>query len=100
MREKTELLIGSLKEGLTLQVMNAKVNLKAAWDMMLSNQQSMLIAEKILNNAQIKFKEGVISSTEFTQVENQLIRSQSDYINSAYEMLKAKLELDKLINNE
>jgi outer membrane protein TolC len=100
MREKTELLIGSLKEGLSLQVMNAKVNLKAAWDMMLSNQQSMLIAEKILNNAQIKFKEGVISSTDFTQVENQLIRSQSDYINSAYEMLKAKLELDKLINNE
>ena len=100
MRDKTELLIGSVKEGLQLQVMNAKVNLKASWDMLLVNKQRMEIAEKLLNSAQIKFKEGIISSTEFTQVENQLIQSQSDYINSAYSMLKSKLELDKLSNNE
>ena len=100
MKDKTELLIGSVKEGLQLQVMNAKVNLKASWDMLLVNKQRMEIAEKLLNSAQIKFKEGIISSTDFTQVENQLIQSQSDYINSAYSMLKSKLELDKLSNNE
>lgn len=100
MRDKTDLLIGSVQEGLQLQVKNVKVNLQAAWEMMQSNKEGMVIAERILNSGQIKFEEGIISSTEFTQIENQFIRSQSDYINSAYEMLKAKLELDKLITHE
>ncbi|MFT7614102.1 MAG: outer membrane protein [Parvicellaceae bacterium] len=99
-RDKREVTIGSLKEGLDLQVKNAKVQLESSWDIMQNNKTSMGIAERILNNSQIKFKEGVISSTEFTQSENQYIVSQSDYINSAYQMLKAKLELDKLMNNE
>ena len=99
-RDKREVSIGSMKEGLDLQVKNAKVQLTSSWDIMQNNITSMAIAEKILNNSQIKFTEGVISSTEFTQSENQYIVSQSDYINSAYQMLKAKLELDKLMNNE
>ncbi|MDG2331167.1 MAG: TolC family protein [Flavobacteriales bacterium] len=99
-RDKTELLIGSVEEGLRLQVKNVKVNLKASWDLMQSNKQGMIIAERILNSGQIKFKEGIISSTDFTQIENQFIQAQSDYINSAYQMLKSKLELDKLTVNE
>ena len=67
---------------------------------MQSNKQGMIIAERILNSGQIKFKEGIISSTDFTQIENQFIQAQSDYINSAYQMLKSKLELDKLTVNE
>ena len=99
-RDKTELLIGSVEEGLRLQVKNVKVNLKASWDLMQSNKQGMNIAERILNSGQIKFKEGIISSTDFTQIENQFIQAQSDYINTAYQMLKSKLELDKLTINE
>lgn len=100
MEEQTEITIGSVKEGLELQVKNAKVQLQSASDIMKTNEKSVEIAEKILNNAQIKFKEGIISSTEFTQAENQYITTQSDYINSAYQLLKAKLELDKLMRNE
>ena len=100
MEDITAVRIGSAKEGLDLQAKNVKVNLESASNILRTNKMSVEIAEKILNNAQIKFKEGMISSTEFTQSENQYIMAQSDYINSAYQLLKAKLELDKLMNNE
>jgi outer membrane protein TolC len=98
--EQTEIRIGSVKEGLELQVKNAKVNLQSALDILSANEKSVELADRILASARIKFKEGVISSTEFTQAENQYITTQSEYINSAFQLLNSKLELDKIISNE
>ncbi len=100
MQEQTEITIGSVKEGLELQMQNARVQLKTANDVMKTNLKSLNIAETILNNATEKNKLGAISAMELTQIHNQYIQTYSEYINSAYQVLQAKLELDKLLINE
>jgi outer membrane protein TolC len=57
------------------------------------------LAQRIFNNTQIKYREGIASSMELTQAEEQLLGTQGGYINSAFQLLNAKSRLQKALNN-
>ena len=54
--------------------------------------------ERIYKRHQIKYKEGMISSMELTQAQSQYINAQAQFIQTMYDVINAKLQLDKLNN--
>jgi len=48
----------------------------------------------------IKYKEGVATSSDLYQAENQYLSTQSDYFNAMNDVLTAKTSLEKLNNNQ
>jgi outer membrane protein TolC len=57
------------------------------------------LAQRIYNLSLIKLKNGVISSTDMLQVQNQFLQTQSDYFSSISELSKNKAKFEKLLTN-
>ncbi len=96
--QKTENTIAQLDKGLQLQYIQFSSQYNSAKDAFETQKKAVDVAKEILNSTEIKYKEGVVSSMELTQVQNQLLQAQTDLTNAGFELIKAKLDLDKLFN--
>lgn len=94
--EKTENSINQFSEGFRMQVYQATMNYKIAQDKLNLQVKSQDFAQKVLDDTQILYKEGTVTSIELTQAQNQLITEQTNYTNALFELIKAKLQLEKL----
>jgi outer membrane protein len=94
--EKTENTINQYSEGFKMQVYQATMNYKIAQDKLNLQIKSQDFAQKVLDDTQILYKEGTVTSIELTQAQNQLITEQTNYTNALFELIKAKLQLEKL----
>jgi len=95
--EKFKLQLQDLERGIELEVKNTRAAYKNA-QMRLENQdKNLALAQKILNTTRIKYKEGVGSSMEMTQAEQELYRTQANRMNALYELVVAKADLDKAL---
>ena len=63
-----------------------------------NNKENLNLSQKILSNTLIKFKEGVASSTDVAQAQNQELTAQSQFLQTNFNLLISKLKLDKLQN--
>ena len=64
----------------------------------MANKENLKLSQKILSNTLIKFKEGVASSTDVAQAQNQELTAQSQFLQTNFNLLISKLKLDKLQN--
>ena len=95
---KTQNRIKQLDEGLQLQTAQATTVYNNSLESQKTRERAVEIANEVLRTTEIKFKEKVVSGMELTQAQSQVIQSQTNLINAKYEVLKAKLAIDKLIN--
>ncbi len=86
-----------LERSISLEVANARTNYRSALERYQDRQKNMELAEKIYNTTQIKYREGVGSSIEITQAEQSLYTTQQNYVQSRYELLLAKMQLEKAL---
>jgi outer membrane protein len=56
----------------------------------------MALAEKIYKRSLVKYQNGVISSLELTQAQNQFLTSQTTYYQSILTLISEKNKLEKL----
>lgn len=77
-----------------LEILNAKTAFTNAKLTVDSRRRSLDLAEKIYKTTQIKYKEGVGSSLETTQAEQEVYTAQSNLINALYDVIVAKTDLD------
>ncbi len=96
--EKTKNTMTQLTQGLKLQMVQASSAYNSAKDVFKTQKKSITVAKEILNSTEIKYKEGVVSSMDLTQAQNQLLQAETDLTNASFELIKAKLEIDKLLN--
>jgi len=82
-----------------LDFYNSKSQLIASKEKYTSNTKNLELAKKIYNNSLIKYKNGVISSTELTQVQNQYLQAQSDYYLSLQELISSTNKFEKLLTS-
>lgn len=87
-----------LDEGLKLQMVQAISEFQNATESFTLQSKSAEVAQKILNNTIIKYKEGVVSSMDLTQAQNQFLQTQTELINANFNLLNTKLKIDKLQN--
>ena len=79
--------------GIELEVINARNSYTAAKDRLAAREKSQQLAERIYETTQIKYREGVGSSLEVVQAEQELYTAQSNYLTALYETLLAKESL-------
>ncbi len=82
-----------LVRGIALEVRNARGTFNTARERMQSNRDNLDLAERIYETTQIKYNEGVGSSIEVVQAEQQLYEAQANYLNALYDTLVAKEDL-------
>lgn len=85
-------------QGLNLQASQALIGFTSALTSLKNNRESVQLAERIRDRARIKYKEGVGSSIEVIQAENELLSAQSNYINAVQQVLDSRVTLDKNLN--
>lgn len=95
--------MGIAKEQVTQQLKIQAANSKAEYTYALSQYRSaednLNLAQSIFDKTKIKYQEGISTSLELTQANNQLIEIQGNYINSALQLINAKSNLDQALNN-
>lgn len=95
---KTQNRIKQLDEGLRLQAAQATTAYNNSLESQKTRERAVEIANEVLRTTEVKFKEKVVSGMELTQAQSQVIQSKTNLINAKYEVLKAKLAKDKLVN--
>ncbi|NJO87332.1 MAG: TolC family protein [Lewinella sp.] len=79
-----------LVRSIELEVVNARNSYTAATERLEARRRSRALAERIYQTTQVKYREGVGSSLEVVQAEQELYTSQSNYLTAQYDTLLAK----------
>ncbi len=98
-QEKSKLDRENFENSMTLQIKNSQLNLNNNRKFVTSRKKALDVNQKIYDKTLIKFKEGVGSSFEVSQAELSLYMAQSTYINAIYDLLSAKIDMDKALGN-
>jgi len=86
-------------QGLMLEYQQAKTEYITSWDRYKNDKGSMELGQKIYAKTLIKYKEGVSSSLDLTQTQNQFLVAQRNYFNSVMELFKSSNKLEKVLRN-
>ena len=83
---------------LQLSAIQAKNDYQTALEKYENEKVNLELAEKILHQTNEKYKEGMVSIIELSQVNNQYLMAQMNYSATIQELLSAKIKLDKTHN--
>jgi outer membrane protein len=95
---KIELQQKQIQEGLLIQSAQALNEYTTALDSYKNAKEASDLSIKIRDRSKIKYNEGVGSSIEVIQIENEVLNAQSNYVNAAMKLLNARVTLDKVLN--
>jgi outer membrane protein TolC len=85
----------SLKNALSLQASQAKVVYFNGIQSLNNQKRNQELAREVLRVSKIKYQQGVGSSIEVTQAQTALESADNQYIQSLYDALVSKVDLDK-----
>ncbi|HUH75189.1 MAG TPA: TolC family protein [Chitinophagales bacterium] len=88
-----------LQESFKLTYSKARLDYANAINEYNNTNRNMQLAEKIYKVAQLKYKEGLGSSLELTNAEQQLYTTQATLINAMYKILIAKTDISKALGD-
>ena len=84
---------------MTLQVTNAQNNMANAINEYNNQKSNLALAKKILNKTSIMFNEGVGSSFELSQAQQEYTNTTINFTQSLYNLLVSKLALNKALGS-
>jgi len=85
-------------EGLQVEFTQYKYDFANALERYRSDKKNLELSEKVVRVTKVKYNEGLTSSLELTQVNNQYLQALSNYTGSMVELLNAKIKIDLLMN--
>lgn len=86
-----------LEQNLMMGAQTAKNKLITEYESYNTQKQNLELAEKIYKRALVQFKQGMISSSELTQLNTQFYNIQSAYFAAMLNVLNAQAELDNIL---
>lgn len=95
--EKSRLNKDNAGQGLIMEYESALSSYQTAFSNFTTNRESMILSKKVYDKTIIKYHEGVSSSFELTQNQNQFLSAESNYYNSVLSLLNAKAKLDRIL---
>lgn len=95
--EKTRLNKENTEQALIMEFESALNSYQTAYSNFITNRESMILSKKVYDKTVIKYREGVSSSFELTQNQNQYLMAESNYYNSVLSLLNAKAKLDRIL---
>ncbi len=97
--DKSRLAKETAEQGLIMEFETARSNYQTAFSNFNTNMESMNLSKKVYDKTVIKYREGVSSSFELTQNQNQFLTAESNYYNSVLSLLNAKAKLDRILSS-
>jgi outer membrane protein TolC len=86
------------QDALNIEFEKTKNDFLAAQDKYLNQKENYRLSKSIYEKTLIKYKNGVSSSLDLSQVQNQYFSAQSGYFQSIVELLNIKAKLEKILN--
>lgn len=96
--EKAEHNLTQTEKQLKFQVSSAKSNYQFAIEQLQSSKENLNLAERIEYKNQTKFSEGIASSFDLRQAQQQLYTSQQEYLQAMLSVITQKVALETLLN--
>jgi outer membrane protein len=97
--EKSRLNTENVSQSLIMEYESAMNGYKTAFSNFINNRESMMLSKKVYDKTIIKQHEGVSSSFELTQNQNQFLTAESNYYSSVLSLLNAKAKLDRILSS-
>lgn len=86
-------------EQLLLQESQLRYNLVNANLQYLSQKENVEVSRRVYESTENKFRQGMASSIDLTQANNQYLQAETNYVTALMDLLQTKVALDKLLNN-
>jgi outer membrane protein TolC len=96
---QSQITLDETSQKLKLQVDTARNKYQFALDQYQTSKENLVLAESIAKKEQIKFFEGLSSSFNLTNSQNQLFNSQQNYLQSILNIIQSKVALENALNN-
>lgn len=96
--EQAQTQLTEAEQMLKLQFESTKSDYEYTIEQYATSKSNLKLAERIENKQQIKFKEGLSTSFEFSEAQKQLYAAQQSYLQSMIDVINKKSALDKLLN--
>ncbi|MBL4594134.1 MAG: TolC family protein [Flavobacteriales bacterium] len=93
--DKAEIDAEQVEQNLKYQSQLSKSNYETEYETYSNQKSNLELAKKIYDKTIKKYKEGVASSLELSQTQNQYLNAEGKYIKSLFDLLKAKSALEK-----
>ncbi len=84
-------------QSLTLQMQEAMADFNTARDQYDNEKENLELAKRIFDRTSIMYQEGMASSLELTQANDQLIATQANYYHALFEVLNARNNIEKAL---
>jgi outer membrane protein TolC len=88
-----------LQRSIRMEVHNARIEYLNARRTLDGQSKNLDLARRIYETTQIKYREGVGSSLEVNQAEQSLYQTQSNYLQSLYNLVTARFALNRALGN-
>jgi len=88
-----------VEQNLLMQVTQARTSYESAIQNMEVAKENLALAENIKATTDAKYKEGLASSLNYAQSQQQYLQTLAAYVNTANELFNAKLSLEKALGN-
>jgi outer membrane protein TolC len=96
--EKAKVGLTHIEQKLLIEIGQAKSDYQFAIENYYNSNQNLVLAEKIERKNQIKFYEGLASSFDLRQAQNQLYSIQNELLQSMLEVINKKTNLEIILN--
>ena len=96
--ETSDLRLEETKQRLNLQAEKAKSDYQFSIETYATSKKNLYLAERIEKKQRIKFFEGISSSFDLLQAQNQLYSQQQNYIQSMLDVIAKKAALENALN--
>jgi outer membrane protein TolC len=98
--EQAKTLVKEKEQKLLLEFQGAKSDYEFSIEQYSYSKSNLKLAERIEQKQEIKFREGLSSSFEFTEARRQLYTAQQNYLQAMIDVMNKKATLDKLISQK
>lgn len=97
--QEVQIAVEQTRESLTLEYEQAKSDFIYATDRLRNEARNREITKSIRDKTLTKYREGVASSLDVTQTQNQYLNTEQQYLSAVLNLLNAKSRLDKVLGN-
>ncbi len=87
-----------VSEQLIMQERQLRFNLISANEQFKSQKANIAIAERVVRSYENKYRQGMASSLDLTQANNNYLTAQNNYISALMNLLQTRVSFDKLMN--
>lgn len=87
------------ERALTMEYQQAREDFNTAWEQYLNSKSSLGLAQKVLKDMTIKYSNGLASGMDLTQANDKVLQAISTLYGVEYDLLNAKIRLDKVTSN-